>query len=131
MHVVRDDPTQKILVLRVGPTTNPLLVVINYGDVAYPNEWALQKGVIRRESSYFLRIPLFQPSKAQMPWKLEFTTCNSEYESSVTTIQQDLYNVDCEWYMCGCTGGVRRSDYRYFACYRLIIGDQTLSVYSQ
>lgn len=38
MHVVRDDPTQKILVLRVGPTTNPLLVVINYGDVAYPNE---------------------------------------------------------------------------------------------
>lgn len=130
--MVRDDPTQKILVLRVGPTTNPLLVVINYGDVAYPNEWGFAE---RRNPQGIVLFPA--PSRCssrrrlQMPWKLEFTTCNSEYESSVTTIQQDLYNVDCEWYMCGCTGGVRRSDYRYFACYRLIIGDQTLSVYSQ
>ena len=96
---MRDDQTLKILVLRVGPTTNPLLVVINYSTVAYPNEWLKSAELTVRESSYYLRIPLFQPSKAQTPWRLHFTTCNSEYESSVTTIQQDLYNVDCDWNM--------------------------------
>ena len=38
-----DDKALKILVLRVGSTANPLLVVINYSTVAYPNEWELHR----------------------------------------------------------------------------------------
>lgn len=48
------------------------------------------------DNVFNLRVVTFHPLGAHSSWKLLFTTCSNRYESSISSIRQDLYSVDCD-----------------------------------